>query len=487
MPRALVPLLALSSLASLVACESAPVVIGPYTPPTEAWVVSDRAHLRDETGRVRVLRGVNARVEGIFDVEFRDDTGRLPLEEVPALTEDDVIRMRELGLSVLRLPINWSAIEETRGTYDEAYLDRVAAVVELCAAHEIHVLIDFHQDAYSKEIGEDGAPLWAIQPPPEMLLGGPLGDSLEMRRTSGQVARAFETFFDDSEGSVGLDLQQAFIAMAAHVAERFTDEPYVIGYDLYNEPVIDDRSLWRFHARLAPAIRAVDSRHLLFFEPSGLRNLVDRSPFSPEPFADEGGVYAPHLYTLSFLDPRMELDTVTRARLEPNVAQAAREAESWDVPLFVGEWGIRPDSPGSDDYVRFMHELFDERFVSAAVWLWQENSQGSWGFYTWDVEAEAWVEREEVVLAHARIYAEAIAGEPTVMRYDASARSFELRYQGRLDLAPHVIHVPESIAAFDIACDGRAFSPEPTRDPETGRVEIVCPGPGEHVVTIVAR
>ena len=59
-------------------------------------------------------------------------------------------------------------------------------------------MIDLHEDAYSKEIGEDGAPLWAIQPPPTELLQGPL-DDLGSRRTSAQVTAAFDTFFDRAD------------------------------------------------------------------------------------------------------------------------------------------------------------------------------------------------------------------------------------------------------------------------------------------------
>ena len=59
--------------------------------------------------------------------------GRTPLEPIPELTDADCTRMRQLGLDFLRLPINWSALEPTRGTYDDAYLDRVDAAVQ-CAA-----------------------------------------------------------------------------------------------------------------------------------------------------------------------------------------------------------------------------------------------------------------------------------------------------------------------------------------------------------------
>ena len=52
--------------------------------------------LVDSRGREVTLRGVNARVNGVFDVTF--DDGRLPLEDVPTFDAGDVDRMREHGI-----------------------------------------------------------------------------------------------------------------------------------------------------------------------------------------------------------------------------------------------------------------------------------------------------------------------------------------------------------------------------------------------------
>ena len=75
--------------------------------------------------------------------------------------------------------------------------------------------------------------------------------------------------------------------------------------------------------------------------------------------------------------------------------------------------------------------------------LWQEGSQGGWGFYDRDAASGAWTERPLVFAAHARVYAEAIAGEPSAIHYDPDTHVFELRFDGRSDRAPHVVHVPE--------------------------------------------
>ncbi|MFO0684368.1 MAG: cellulase family glycosylhydrolase [Sandaracinus sp.] len=466
------------------ACSSPP--LAPWSPPADEFVRSDRHHLRDATGRVMVFRGVNARVEGIFDVTL--DPVRCPpptdvLEDIPALEAADFARMRAIGFDVLRLPIQWSAIEPARGSYDEAYLARVEDLVALAASYDVRVLIDFHADAWSKDLGEDGAPLWATLPPPapEDLLCGPL-ESLDTRRTA--TLDEYAAFFDPNDPAA-LALQDDFGRMAAHVAERFAGEPNVIGYDLFNEPLPSDANIQRFYARILPAIRAVDARHLAFFEPSALRNLTDMGPRPSGAFPDEGGVYAVHLYTLSFSDPRHELDTVTRARLEPNVTRARAEAEAFEVPLFAGEWGVRPDSPGSAPYVGFLYDLFDEASASSTVWLWKESSQGGWGFYDYDAATDAFTERPEVFDAHTRVWAEVIAGEPTTAHYDREAHALTLSFEGRGDLAPHVIRVPTSFASFTASCDGAPIA-EATREATTGRVEAICAGPGTHTLVVTA-
>ncbi len=134
-------------------------------PSTYGTFRSSGGVLLDDQGRTVLLRGINARVEHIFDVTF--DDGRTPLEKIPPLTEADCLFLgRDLGFNLLRLPVNWSGIEPQKGKYQEAYFKRVEAVVTACHRHGVYTLLDLHQDAWSKEIGEDGAPLWAIVPPP---------------------------------------------------------------------------------------------------------------------------------------------------------------------------------------------------------------------------------------------------------------------------------------------------------------------------------
>lgn len=451
---------------ALVACGDDPLDAARTMP-----LRADGGHLRDEQGRVAVLRGINARVEGVFDVTFGD--GRVPLETIPGLTAEDCTRMRELGLDMLRLPINWSGVEPSPGVYDEAYLARVDAAIECAANAGLLVVVDLHQDAYSKEIGEDGAPLWAIQPPPTELLGGPLTD-LSARRVSPQVQAAFRTFFDPADTS---GLQAAFAAMIGHVAARYATHPAVIGFELFNEPDTGTVELDAFHRRAGQAVRDVAPGKLVFFEPPALRNFTDFIPTPREPFPIAGAVYSPHIYTYVFQSDQTAFEQATLDELEASVRSARDEAAAYATPLFIGEFGVAPvDAAANVRWMQSQSQLHDRYFASSAFWVWKEQSQGRWGVFDFDDATGAWTERPLVVGWLSRVRVARIAGTPATL--DSSATGDAVRLEmlpgSALDV-PHVVYVPERFAATtSVRCDGAEVTAP--RDPATGTLEVGCRG-----------
>ena len=146
--------------------ETATAVLGSQLRATQTGLI-------DEQGREVFMRGLNARIEGLFDVTFND--GRVALQPIPPFGKEDLIFLKEeMGMNALRIPINWSGLEPlTPGHFDTAYLSQLDTLLDDCAETKMWCLVDLHQDAYSKEIGEDGAPLWAIMPPPTRIARRP--------------------------------------------------------------------------------------------------------------------------------------------------------------------------------------------------------------------------------------------------------------------------------------------------------------------------
>jgi len=436
------------------------------------------AAFRDASGRQVLLRGYNARVDGIFDVTF--DDGRVALEDIPPFDESDAQLFEELGLNILRLPVNWSGLEPHPRQYNAAYMRRIDAVVELARRHHFYVLIDLHQDAYSKEFGEDGQPLWAIVPPPPALLQGPLTD-LDQRRLSMPVLEAGINFFANVAVPDGRAIQDAFTAAVQQLVRRYVGNPSVIGYEAFNEPIIlfNDPILDAFHQRFATAVHAIDPDAAIFFEPTALRNQSDRARVPTAPWPNGRGVYAPHIYTTVFSPPNNSWASEDPAMLEPSMAAAAQEAAAWGTPLFVGEFGIDQTLERGPRYLAAELDLQDHFLASSTVWVWRET--GYWGLKDADG-----VERTATVRAISRPYPRAVAGDllaierptPTVLH---------VRYRGsdRTGALPNEVAVSTAqFADYEIRCDGApvAFVRR------TGRAEFHCPGGvGEHAFDLVGK
>jgi endoglycosylceramidase len=448
-----------------------PPAIEPWT----ARITAEGAFLRDEQGRAVLFRGINARVEGVFDVDL--GAGRVPLEPIPALTDDDCKQMAAWGINLLRLPIQWSGVEPERDRFDDAYLARVDAAIDCASAAGVAVLVDLHQDAYSKEIGEDGAPLWAIVPPPEMLLEGPLtAAELQRRRFSPEVNAAFETFFDPSDAA---GLQAEFLEMLAHVAARYAEHPGLIGIDLFNEPVTAPLNLRSFNQAAAETVRQAAPDKLVLFEPTGPRGYTGSEPAVNPPFDVEGAVYAPHLYPSVFFASEEELLALGEADLRETFDNAAAEAADWQTPWLVGEFGGPASSARDDKYLGLMYKLLDERFISATLWLWKEESQGSWGMFDSD-GAGGWTPRSAMVDLVSRPYVERAAGTPSKLSF--ADATLELTFEDALDAA-HRVYVPERLTAATATCNEADVTPTVARDPRY--IELRCgAGPGPHVLRV---
>jgi len=445
---------------------------GKYTP-RFAPVDSDGHDLRDAEGRVRIYRGVNVHIAGIFDVTFAD--GRAPREALPAFDASDPIDMHARGFNLVRLPINWSAIEPARGSFDEAYLDRVAQIIDWCRAAGVDVLIDLHEDGWSKELCEDGAPLWAIVPPPATLTGGPVpGPDCH---TAAAALAAFDSFWDDADG-----LEEAYLDMLGHVAGRFGADPAVIGYEVMNEPIGVDDTVQAFQARAAQTLRDADPKKLVVFEPVATRNFTNGAPISSTPFPVGGAVYAVHVYTAIFGDSSALADGSYPALLSGSISGARDEADAWGTPLMVTEYGLGSATTQGPAWIGHALDDFDATGASTTWWLWKDPTPGGWGLF--DPQPDGtYTPRPAMMDALSRPYAQAVGGDPTAVAWDGVTLSIAFRGRGDVP-ARHDVFWNRGTPS--IACDGKPVTPDSVD--AAGSVYVVrCGGAGAHRLTFAAE
>ena len=375
-----------------------------------------------------------------------------------------------MGFNALRLPIHWSLLEPAEdGGFEDGYLDAVARVVGLCGDAGVLVLVDVHQDGYTKFIGDDGAPLWATIPAPP-----PRDPNDPNRNISTAATDAFDTLLGAEAGSPAL--QARFAAMLAHVAARFADDAAVVGFEVLNEPLAEQDDLDRFHRQMIAAVRGAAPKKLVFFEPSATRNVIDTAPLGSGSLG-AGSVYAPHVYTRVFVGGDQG---ITKELLQNSNVSARQEAESYDAPLAITEYGFSPSDPVFADYIRWQEQLQEEQIASSFFWVWKEPTLGSWGFYDFDPTTGAATQRPAIVADVARVRLEAAPGKLTHAAYDDASRTFEARYDGSSAVTADAvvsIGATTNFAAYHATCDGAAIAHDGA-DP----VHLTCAGPGSHTL-----
>ena len=181
------------------------------------------------------------------------------------------------GFSAVRVGVIWKALEPQPGVFNDSYLASIASTVSTLGAHGIVSLLDFHQDMYNEEFQGEGAPDWAVDDnglPAQPQLGFSANYFLQPA-----LQAAYDNFWDNATVA-GDGLQNWYAAAWAHVASYFKGNPYILGYDLFNEPSPGssigtcvtgcpamDAKLTAFYAKVTAAIRQVNTSTLLFDEP----------------------------------------------------------------------------------------------------------------------------------------------------------------------------------------------------------------------------
>ncbi|MCS6821586.1 MAG: cellulase family glycosylhydrolase [Microscillaceae bacterium] len=83
-----------------------------------------------------------------------------PLQEA----DNHLRRLKYLGFNLIRLLVVWEAIcPNSPENYDERYLDYLVELVKKMREYEFYVLIDAHQETWSRFSGGSGAPMWTFE------------------------------------------------------------------------------------------------------------------------------------------------------------------------------------------------------------------------------------------------------------------------------------------------------------------------------------
>lgn len=432
--------------------------------------------LTDAAGRVLLLHGVN-----------------MVSKEAPYYPQAfgfrgaDAAWLSQNGFDVVRLGVMATGLMPSPGQIDTGYLNDLAKTVDILSAHHILVLLDFHQDGYGPLVGSDGFPPWMT------LTNGAPNTSAPFPLyyiENPAIQNAFQSFWNDQTGPNGVGLQEDDVAMLTAVARRFGADPWVLGYDVMNEPWpgttwaaclssagcpnLDSSELASFYAKADRAIRAADSIHLPFVEPFVLFNFGQSPTTIPLPGGDADSGLSFHQYATS---PAGQTGVINQA-----LSWSARTGGA----LLDTEWGATTDPSA----ITAQADQLDSAFIPWIFWSFDGDVVNNLSLPPRSSNLNS-----AVVDALVRPHPLAVAGTPQSYSYSPASRIMTFTYStarpGGGSFDPSVltsIEVPENAEPNGYAVTvqgGTVTSPAGAElltvssDPHVASVSVtVAPSPG---------
>ena len=436
----------------------------------------------DDKMRVNIFHGVNVVVKLPPFIPTTDK-----FDPFNSLSEEDIKYFKKFGFNLVRLGVIWESIERAPGQYDYNHLEKIEQIVNLLGNNGIYVIIDAHQDVFSRTFCGEGVPTFYAK---ELfyekecksnllsrimrLFGGciPLktfnwkygDDGLPLLESckggfmkyfqSPELTTIYNSFYNNQNG-----IQDKFAEFWKVLAKKFKENPFVLGYDLWNEPWPgnlwsdlrnflpghSDRSqVLPFYKKIDKEIRSIDDDYIFMFE---------SVPF-PDTFPLFGGKVIGELTETpagdKYLDrqvlnlhsyccqaqadacangePTMQLaktmcKTFHKNKLESN----SINAKKLGVPLIITEFGACSDSDACYYEMEGFLVAAEEYIVSWTYWMYKSygDHTTSAAEHTEGMFLDDGMPQENKVKALTRTYIQSYQGSPLSAKFDAETALYK--------------------------------------------------------------
>jgi len=424
---------------------AAPAAVG-----TPVQLRRDGRYMVDDKNRIVLLHGVNAvwKLKPYF-----------PPSDAAGFTPADADWLRDHGFNNVRLGTIFAGVMPEEGRIDANYLRQVDRVVQLLASRGIWVMLDFHQDLYNERFGGEGFPEWAVHDdgiPSDVSFGFP-GNYFHPATT-----RAFDNFWSNT-ANLWDHYRDAWMAVAA----KWRNQPYLMGYDLMNEPypgsefatcanpvgcpAFDDLKLQAMYQHVLTGIRSVDPLNLVWLEPNFVFNGGARTFLGfLTPLDDANLGFSWHKYCLLgvVLHSQGFEDLPGCEQWHQIVSDNAEEAIGQiGATTLVTEFGASDDLADIDQVMR----QTDAQFTGWQYWHYKEwgdpttESQESGGQGMFADDADLSTVKVDKLKLLERTYPQYTAGVPLELSFDVATGEFRYRYTPRDAGGPTEIYVPVAL------------------------------------------
>ncbi|MCW2796696.1 cellulase family glycosylhydrolase [Nocardioides sp.] len=390
--------------------------------------------LVDPEGRVVIVHGLNLVYKRKPYAPPDSRTGFRPA---------DALWLARHGFNGARVGTLWAGLTPDRsGVADPAYLKKWQRVIDLLARQKIWMQLDMHQDQWHETYGGEGVPDWAVHRPAPYNLLPPVTAPFPTGYWLPELSTLFDNFWANKDGLLG-----DWVAAWKVAVKRWSDQPYLMGYDLLNEPwmglewptCLTSGCLPSYAAELQPAmeratraIRKLDGRNIVWWEPQQFAGgqAVDTA-FTPMRGERQLGFswhsYCPDVFLESQGIPGGDTENCwgfAKGR-QRHALQQSRRMNA--VPM-MSEWG-------ATDNVRAIHidaDVADQFLMGWTHWaykFWNDptTADNSQGLFRDDRKFTS--AKKAKVRTLVRTYAQATAGTPLKMSFDTRSGAFRFSYR----------------------------------------------------------
>jgi endoglycosylceramidase len=237
------------------------------------------------------------------------------------------------------------------------------------------------------------------------------------------VQAAFDAFWAPNS-----TVRPAYDALWNMMAAREAGRAGVIGFEPFNEPAwgTADLSTWEattlttFYTDMAARFATPAPTALVFFDTTGL-DAVTVTTSLKQP-SGQNLVFAPHYYQFAALAGSATNPDGVRGDLQ----KWQNKANQWNVPVFVGEFGVSNPSPDAEAYLSAHFDAMDALGMGGTVWEYSVAAE------MWNLEDLSLVRADGTenpsAAALLRPYARAVAGGDVAFTFDGSSRAATLTY-----------------------------------------------------------
>ncbi len=281
-------------------------------------------------------------------------------------SEDDVIYLKSLSSTVVRLPLNYRHFETDKRPFEylEASFARLDQALDWCEKHGLYAILDMHS-----------VPGWQN---PDWHCDNSTRHTLFWQH---------------------VHFQDRFVALWEEFARRYKSRTVIAGYDVMNEPVSnapfgrfsnqyepDWEAINHLYRRVTTAIRAIDPDHIIFLEGDLFSREFDgfEPPFAPNL------VYSSHNYTDGGFGPgaypgRINGEQWDYQKQEQffSACSGMRFTRKYNVPLWVSEFGAVYNGPVHEipDRLRALDDqlsIFNQYGAHWTMWTYKDIHVMGW-------------------------------------------------------------------------------------------------------------